>query len=143
MPNSSPGGAVEVAGFTISPDEVVLTRTPRPGVLAASEGPISVALDTELTPDLIGEGRAREVINRVQNARREADLHVSDRISLTLLTESVSLRDAIAEHIDLISAEVLATGIQVKDAQPDFGAAIGEELLGIDLVVVGRLADTP
>ncbi len=137
------GRTVEVAGFPISPDDVVLTRTPLSGVLVASEGPISVALDTKLTPDLVDEGRAREVINRVQNARREADLHVSDRISLTLLTRSASLRDAIGRHTDLIAAEVLATSIEVKDAHPDSGSAIGEDLLGIDLVVVAQVVDSP
>ncbi len=128
------GGAVEVAGFSITADEVVLTRTPRDGMLAASEGSISVALDTQLTDELIDEGLAREVINRVQNARRDADLHVSDRITLTLSTTSDQLRQAIAHHADLISTEVLATTLDVRDQVSAEGATIGGERLGIEMV---------
>ena len=67
-----------------------------------------VVLDTEVTPELAAEGLARDVIRAVQQARREAGLDVSDRISLTV-TGSQALWEATVAHQALIVEETLAT----------------------------------
>ena len=70
-----------------------------------------VALDIRVTEELEVEGRARDLIRLVQQARRDADLHVSDRIALTISAETATV-DAVARHLDLIAAETLATSVE-------------------------------
>ena len=65
-----------------TPDDVDLTQEVREGWGVASDGGITVALDLELTEELRREGLARELVRRVQDARKAADLDVSDRIEL-------------------------------------------------------------
>jgi isoleucyl-tRNA synthetase len=69
-----------------------------------------VTLDTELTPELEREGLARDLVRLVQQARKAADLQVSDRISLTV-TASEPWLDALAAHHDVVTAETLATSV--------------------------------
>jgi isoleucyl-tRNA synthetase len=76
--------------------------------LSKSAGVIS--LDIELTDELEIEGRARDLVRLVQQARRDADLHVSDRIDLTIVASQMWL-DAVSEHETLISGETLATSV--------------------------------
>ena len=75
----------------------------------AGDRELLVVLDTELTPELVAEGRAREVVNRIQNARKEAGLDYADRIRVRY-TAAPELEAAIAAHRDWISGETLAVG---------------------------------
>ena len=68
----------------------------------------SVAIDTEITPELKREGLAREIIRHVQSARKKAGLSVDDRITLQLETEDIELRQAIDECATVITTETLA-----------------------------------
>jgi len=77
-----------------------------------------IALDTEVTDELEVEGRARDLIRLVQQARRDADLHISERIVLSV-TASSPWVEALATHRKLVSSEVLATSI---DSTVDDGA---------------------
>ncbi len=106
------GASAEVAGETIVADDIVVARAPREGVVVAAEGPLSVALDCTITSELQAEGLAREVVNRVQAARREAGFDVTDRIDLTWETADETLAAAIVSHTDLITDEVLAVTIR-------------------------------
>lgn len=69
-----------------------------------------VALDIVVTPELELEGRARDLIRLVQQARRDADLHVSDRIDLTI-TAGVEWAAALAAHEQLVASETLSTTV--------------------------------
>ena len=66
-----------------------------------------IALDIEVTDELEVEGRARDLIRLVQQARREADLHVSDRIALTV-QGAPEVIDALEAHRELVARETLA-----------------------------------
>jgi len=81
-----------------------------------------VVLDTTVTPELEAEGLARDVIRAVQQARKDAGLEVSDRISLTLSGDAAAVA-AIEAHRDLIAGEVLATSLAVSE---DAGENAGE-----------------
>ncbi|HEY7224450.1 MAG TPA: class I tRNA ligase family protein, partial [Micromonosporaceae bacterium] len=82
-----------------------------------------VLLDTAVTPELAAEGLARDVIRVVQQARREAGLDVSDRISLTL-DAPAAVAQAVRAHQDFVAAETLATSVAL--GATDDGAFTGE-----------------
>jgi isoleucyl-tRNA synthetase len=93
---------------SLSPDEVIVTQTPRSGWAVASDGGETIALDVTISPELRMEGMAREVVRLVQDARKSDGLNISDRIWLRWTTDDQELAAALTEHGAMISAEVLA-----------------------------------
>ena len=89
----------------LSLTDVEITTQDIPGWVVATEGNLTVALDITLTPDLVNEGIAREIVNRIQNIRKEA-FDVTDRITVTL--ESGVWDDAVQSHRLYICSETLA-----------------------------------
>jgi isoleucyl-tRNA synthetase len=104
------GEHVVVGGIELEPGEfdfrLVSTGEGAVSTLRAAEG--LVVLDTQVTPDLEREGVARDLVRRVQQARRDAGLDVSDRIVLTV-TGPESVVDAFRTHEQLVTGETLAT----------------------------------
>ncbi|NUQ80515.1 MAG: isoleucine--tRNA ligase [Bacteroidetes bacterium] len=88
--------------------EIEVVRKDVEGWLVETEGRLTVALDTELTPDLLDEGLAREFINRVQNMRKDSGFEVTDRITIRV-SASDRLTSAIRSRQDWIMKETLAT----------------------------------
>ncbi len=80
----------------------------------AQEGFVTVALDTQVTPELLAQGFAREVVNRIQAMRKSADFMLTDRIRIEYCA-SGSLRDAIEEHVQLICQETLAQELTYRE----------------------------
>lgn len=74
-----------------------------------------IAIDTQLTPALKREGLMREAVRNIQNARKQADLQVDDRIILSLLTEDAELKKALEEHRSVIVTETLADEVVFKN----------------------------
>ncbi len=109
---------VEGINLDISPDEVEVRAEARAGLVVASEGPYLAALLTELTPELIHEGLAREFVRRVQDLRKQANFDISDRIHL-YLNASPGLAQAIDIHRSYIMAETLALSLMEGDGPPD------------------------
>jgi isoleucyl-tRNA synthetase len=104
---------VEVEGLgpvTVTSDDVVVTETPRAGWSVAREGE-TVALDLQLTPDLVRAGLAREVVRLVQEARKASGYDVSDRVRLSW-EASGELAEALRAHRDLLAEEVLAVQVE-------------------------------
>ena len=89
---------------------MLLVRAPKPGLVVASEGALTVALDTVVTEELRLEGLAREIVNRVQNLRKTADLDVSTRVRVTLRCGG-ALAAAAAAWGEMIRGETLAQAI--------------------------------
>ena len=109
---------VEVAGelITLAPEDVGVERRPKEGLFAQTSGKITVALDTLLTDELILEGFARELINKINTMRRDAGFAVTDRIVIALnVTDTV--KAALIKHRDFIMGEVLATQIHFECSQ--------------------------
>ena len=105
------GASIVVAGHEIGPADVIVQRVPRAGMVVAAEGTLSVAINTTVTPELVVEGTARELINRIQQMRRDAGLDVADRINVAWSTGSQRIAAAFDTHADLITAEVLAVDV--------------------------------
>ena len=95
-------------GFTITADDVLVTRSPKSGLVVASEGVIVVGLETALTPELVAEGLAREFVSHVQSMRKEADFEVTQRISLTVEADDET-KAALEPHLDYVKNETLTT----------------------------------
>lgn len=104
-------GGASVGGEEITPGDIVVTRQPRPGVAVAADDQLSVALSTEVTPELAAEAVAREVVRLVQGMRRRYELDVSDRIRLRWATSSEAAATAIEHHAEWIAGEVLASSM--------------------------------
>ncbi|MDA2997291.1 MAG: isoleucine--tRNA ligase [Actinomycetota bacterium] len=114
--------AVDISGsskiFTIDIDDLVITETPRTGWSVSSHNGESLALDLELTPELLRLGLIREAIRAIQEERKNIGLDVSDRIIVTWSAPK-ELADAINSAQNEISAEVLATKMnQTADEKP-------------------------
>ncbi|MCB9899615.1 MAG: isoleucine--tRNA ligase [Planctomycetes bacterium] len=101
--------------------EIELVETGKEGYAVAGDGRLVLALDTALDEQLLGEGRAREVVSRVQNTRKSAGLDVADRV-LVQLAGDPALLDAAARHEALILAEVLGQGLELHGDEPLDGA---------------------
>jgi isoleucyl-tRNA synthetase len=95
--------------YEIGPDDVVVTEVPREGWTVASDSGESLALDLALTPELIGQGIARDVTRLIQDARKTSGLDISDRISVTWESGNEATASALNSHADLVASEVLAT----------------------------------
>ncbi|NGX53363.1 MAG: Isoleucine--tRNA ligase [Chlamydiae bacterium] len=93
--------------FLLTPDDVEISHAAREGRIAVSAGTITIALDTTLSEELILEGIARELINKINTMRREANFDVSDRIRVWLGT-SDKVKKALKIHGDYLKEEVLA-----------------------------------
>ena len=123
--------ALAIDGETVAFDreDIVLVEKGREGYAVAGGGGLVLALDTRLDDDLLSEGRAREIVNRVQNARKTAGLDVSDRIVLRL-SGSEDLLAAARRHERLILGEVLGTRMEI-------GAAAGAQEFDVDGAMLG------
>lgn len=86
-----------------------------PGWLVANEGTLTIALEVTLTDDLKKEGLARELVNRLQNLRKDSGLEITDRIVVTLGKEE-HLMAAVADYKDYICGQVLANELHFSDA---------------------------
>jgi isoleucyl-tRNA synthetase len=99
--------------FEISKDDVEILSEQISGWIVESENGITVAVDTELSQELISEGLAREFVNRIQNMRKDAGYQVTDKINITFSGKS-DLTFAISSFANYISVETLAQKIENK-----------------------------
>jgi isoleucyl-tRNA synthetase len=113
-------GRVEVAGEALEEGEFSLTLSPKEGVAcqALPRGGAIVVLDLELTPELVQEGMARDLVRVVQQARKEAGLHVSDRIRLVVPVEG-EWRDAAEAFRDYVGEQTLASELEIGGGEVD------------------------
>jgi len=106
--------AVNVAGseVVVNRDEVEISSQDIPGWLVAAEAGVTVALDVTLDDELKQEGVARELVNRIQNLRKDTGLEVTDRISVRIL-DTEAVRAAVLSNRDYICREILAEQLEL------------------------------
>jgi isoleucyl-tRNA synthetase len=107
----------------ITTDDVIISSQDIPGLLVANNKGITVALDITMDETLIEEGIARELVNRIQNIRKDSGLEVTDRIRLSI-TKHAKISAAIATNNKYICEETLADEIVIVDNEPKNGVAI-------------------
>jgi isoleucyl-tRNA synthetase len=105
---------IQADGETIEllPGEIEVRLIEKEGLATASDRDVLVALDTALTPELVAEGHAREVVNRIQTARKEAGLDYADRIHVVYHAPGPELAEAVKRHRDTIAGETLALSLE-------------------------------
>lgn len=120
-------GAVENEKITLLKEDFEITAKDIPGWLVASDGQITVALDINISPELRAEGIAREIVNRIQNARKDSGLEVTDRIDV-YIKSTANIERAIQENISYICTEVLADNLYCsKVNSPPISLSIEED----------------
>jgi isoleucyl-tRNA synthetase len=111
------GIAVGDREHTLSEQDVILTMKAPEGYSVEREGAHAVALDLTIDESLLREGRSREIVHAVQNARKTAGLEVEDRIEL-VLGGDLALVEAARAHEAYVSGETLAVGLSLGDGDP-------------------------
>ena len=107
-------GTFELCNYALVAEDVDIITEDMPGWLVANNGTITIALDIELTPALIEEGIARELINRIQNLRKSSGLEITDRIAVQLENRE-EIAAAVTNCNDYIASQVLATSLTLVD----------------------------
>ncbi|NCW63680.1 MAG: hypothetical protein EBW04_06090, partial [Betaproteobacteria bacterium] len=86
-----------------------------PGLLVHSENGLTVALDVSISEELHKEGIARELVNRIQNLRKDRGLEVTDRIGIRLGANDI-VRASVETNLDYICSETLADSIETNQS---------------------------
>ena len=124
---------VEGQSVTVESADVDIISEDIPGWLVSNEGNLTVALEVELNDDLRNEGMARELINRVQNMRKEAGFEITDRICV-YVSHNGAMEKAIDNYSDYIKGQVLADNIEVSDDNRGTEVEFDDFKLYIDVV---------
>jgi isoleucyl-tRNA synthetase len=103
--------ALDGQQLALTRDEVEVRIQAKPGWAAANDKGVVVVLATELTPELIAEGLARDFVRVVQDLRKDTGCEFTDRIEIGVATDSPALTNTIEQFRDYISAETLAADI--------------------------------
>ena len=112
-------GEIEIAyqgkNATLNLDDVLISSQDIEGWLVASDNGVTVALDVTITPELKNEGIARELVNRIQNLRKDSGFEVTDRVEITLQDEA-TLKKAIQQNLEYIKQETLTEILEFQEA---------------------------
>ena len=101
-----------------------------PGWLVENQDKLTVALDIEITDELLKEGVAREFVNRIQNLRKAKDYEITDRINITI-SSNKELNSAIEEYSDYIKTQVLGDSLTITNESTGTEVDINDELVTI------------
>jgi len=111
--------------------DVEITSDDIPGLLVASKGPLTVALDITLNDELMKEGLAREFVNRIQKIRKDSNFELTDRIRVKV-QESQLLKDALNHFNSYICTEILADSIEFSsEMQSGTEIEVNEEVFNV------------
>ncbi len=115
----------------ISTDDLEIVTDDIPGYEIANKGSLTVALDINITQSLHNEGNARELINRIQNIRKEKGFELTDRIAVKI-SENAELESSLLEYKDYICREILADSISFEAS---ISTGISTEINDIPLII--------
>jgi isoleucyl-tRNA synthetase len=115
-------GSIELCGHTLSTDDFLIDRVEKEGQIVSTEEGITIALDTQITQELRLEGDARELVNRIQNFRKEAGLNVEDRIHLQIRFEekdAAGMEACLSGFGEYIKKETLCLNLNETDFEAE------------------------
>jgi len=125
-------GSISLLDQTFSVDDFLIFREAKSGTEALSNRLISIDIDCKLDQNLIDEGLAREVVNRIQRTRKEIKLNVEDRVSIKFFATD-NLKRAILNHKPYICLETLAVDLIDSKSPFDHQYDIDEEKLELTI----------
>ncbi len=105
---------IESDSIVLENEDVEIIPVDIPGWKVANSGQLTVALDVTITEALKEEGLARELVNRIQNLRKDSNLDLTDRIDVKIQRNS-AINSAINNNLDYICAEILASSLELVD----------------------------
>ena len=126
---------LDLAGeqVVVTPADFEITSEDMPGWLVASEGKLTVALDITVTDELRREGVARELINRIQNIRKESGFEVTDKIKVEIESKEI-VAGAIEHFADYIASQTLAEEVKAS-AEPQGSVVVNSDVDDEPLVI--------
>lgn len=128
---------IDTQNYSIIKEDVEILSEDIPGWLVSHDGELTVALDISISEDLLTEGHARELINRIQNIRKDKDFNVTDKIVIKLQDHKDILK-SLQLFKELISMEVLASSIEISNEQFDEQFEwLEEEKIGYRIQAIG------
>ena len=125
-------GSITLGEESFSTEDILVFREAKEGTEALSNRFISIDMDCQLNEELIDEGLAREVINRIQKTRKDIGLNVTDRISINY-TAGDALGRAIEKHKDYIARETLCTNFTQQDSASEHSFDVEGDALTLDI----------
>jgi isoleucyl-tRNA synthetase len=105
---------VNAKSITLERSDVEITSQDIEGWLVASSGALTVALDITITDELRKEGIARELVNRIQNLRKDSGFELTDRIIVSFQKDE-QISNAVNTNLDYIKTETLAENVKILD----------------------------
>ncbi|GHE23663.1 isoleucine--tRNA ligase [Sphingobacterium griseoflavum] len=110
-------GVLDLAGtaYSIKPEDVEIIAEDVAGWQVANLGKLTVALDVNITAELKKEGLSRELVNRIQNLRKDKGLEVTDRIHVNV-TQNTEIQEAVNDNLSYICTEILADSLDFKES---------------------------
>ena len=114
----------------LNPGDYMISSEDMPGWLVASEGPLTLALDIEVSEELKNEGIARELVNRIQNIRKDSGFDVTDKVEVALYADGEAYEEiskALVSYKEYVAAQTLALDITLKDAAEAVPEAVEAE----------------
>ena len=119
--------------YNLTIDDFLITSEDIPGWEVASDGDVTVALDITLTPELEAEGTARDLVNKIQNIRKDRNFNITDKISVKLERHDAIIA-AVEGYADYIKNEVLATELEMVSLDFSEKMALNDVVeLGVDV----------
>ncbi|HTF81623.1 MAG TPA: DUF5915 domain-containing protein, partial [Cytophagales bacterium] len=101
--------------YTLTREDVIIKTSDAVGMASASDGNITVAVDTILTEELKKEGIARDLVNRIQNIRKDSGLEVTDKIVISIQKKDDYVDSAINSYKEYICNETQAKELSILD----------------------------
>ena len=121
---------LEGGDVILNPGDYMISSEDMPGWLVASEGPLTLALDIEVSEELKNEGIARELVNRIQNIRKDSGFDVTDKVEVALYADGEAydeISKALVSYKEYVAAQTLALDITLKDAAEAVPEAVEAE----------------
>ena len=116
--NQSWNGVVNGDEIKLAYSDFEIQTADIPGFLVSSENEITVALDIQITDELINEGIARDFVNRIQNLRKDYGFNVTDRINIRIMS-NIKINTAINNNLNYICSETLAESLEIVNTISD------------------------
>ena len=129
------GETIEIAGVDLAPEDLLIEMREREGAATAQDALYTVAVTTALTAELEQEGRARELVHRLQTLRRKAGFEIADRITVWISGDAPALSAAMAAHERHIRGETLARALHMS--APPADATTSVETIDGETVTLG------